>query len=190
MQLRAYHLGADSRGYIARSGAVTPSRAVASGDMSVKVDRILELIDHASQIALPAGGTVRSEAHIMNIATHNVIHEWRYNLHKYATLARLQEGWDYSDSQPLNREAGENYLEWLATIADNRMDDAEPMLTDEGNIRIEWRRNGHARIAEIGPDSLYLAALAPDRAHDDAEEYATFDLTALDRFFKDDIIRS
>jgi hypothetical protein len=105
-------------------------------------------------------------------------------------LGRLREGWDYPDSQPMDRGAEANYLEWLPTVSEDRMHDAEPMLTDEGHIRLEWRRDGYVRIAEIGPAQMYLAVLAPDRANDDAEEFDSYDPDALTRFFREGLIRS
>ncbi|WP_370501159.1 hypothetical protein NWT09_13180 [Mycolicibacterium sp. jd] len=110
-------------------------------------------------------------------------------MRKLAMLARLQHGWDRDDSQAMDRGAEANYLDWLATVRADRMDDAEPMLTDEGHIRLEWRRDGHVYIAEIGGQSLYLALLAPDRADDDAVELGGFDRDALDRFFARGAIR-
>jgi hypothetical protein len=104
-------------------------------------------------------------------------------------LARLKKGWDYPESNPMSRGAEANYLEWLSTVPADRMDDAEPMLTDEGHIRLEWRSDGYDRIAEIGAASLYLALLAPDRADDDALELNVFDQLALDRFFVRGAIR-
>jgi hypothetical protein len=104
-------------------------------------------------------------------------------------LARLPKGWDFPDSQPMDRIVEANYLDWLSQVPPDRMNDAEPMLTDEGHIRLEWRRDGYKRIAEIGPNSLFLVSLAPDRADDDSEEINAYDAEALSRFFIEGILR-
>ncbi|OBF17203.1 hypothetical protein A5725_24605 [Mycobacterium kubicae] len=135
-------------------------------------------------------GATFGNTFMLNTLTHGVFHDWRANVRKLSTLARLQKGWDFPESEPLQREAGANYLEWLADVPIDRMADAEPMLTDEGSIRLEWRRDGYVRIAEIGPKSLYLAVLSPDGVNDDAEELNAFDRSALSRLFFDGIIRS
>jgi hypothetical protein len=108
---------------------------------------------------------------------------------KLAMLARLKQGWDYPDSKPMDRDAQANYLEWLPSVPDDRMTDAEPLLTDEGHIRMEWRRDGYARIAEIGPSSLYLAVITPNRVDSDAEELDHFDADVLNRFFASGVLR-
>ncbi|MGV0768701.1 hypothetical protein [Mycobacterium syngnathidarum] len=110
-------------------------------------------------------------------------------MRKLAVLARLETGWDYPGSQPMSKQAEAHFLEWVSTVPDDRMDDAEPMLTDDGCIRLEWQQDGYRRIAEIGPDSLYLAALAPDRRNDDAEEFDQYDSAALSQFFLRGILR-
>jgi hypothetical protein len=152
------------------------------------VDGLIERIDVLVEQNLPAGRTFSGEARILGATFRNVVNEWRVNVRKLAMLARLQKGWDFPESQPLNRGAEANFLDWLATVPDERMDDAEPMLTDDGSIRLEWRREGYVRIAEIGSDTLYLAVLAPDHADDDAEE-SRWDLNALARFFMTGAIR-
>ncbi|BBY36305.1 hypothetical protein MMAN_04390 [Mycobacterium mantenii] len=190
MQSKTYPATAESNGYVVHSEA-----AVASPLMSY-VDRAVELIEHASRLAVPTGATFTSDAGTLNIkrdalAEHKAVqHEWRFIARKLAMLSRFQEGWDYAHSQPLQAGAQANYLEWLATVSPDRMGDAEPMLTDEGHIRLEWRQNGYTSIAEIGADSLYLAVLAPVRSDDDAEEYESFEQDALDRFFRNGILRS
>jgi hypothetical protein len=182
LQIQSSSRGAASPGYMS-SGSIT------GGGIQAGIDGVINLIESVSQEDFAIGRTFSGGAAVLN-ATHNFFDEWRVNVRKLAVLGRLQTGWDYPESQPLNRGAEANYLEWLSIVSADRMDDAEPMLTDDGNIRLEWRRDGYVRIAEIGSDSLYLAVLAPDRSNDDAEEFDRFDAEALDRFFVDGVIRS
>ena len=114
--------------------------------------------------------------------------DWRPNMRKLAMLARLEKGWDYPDSQPMDPGAQANYLDWVTTIAVARMDDADPSLTDDGSIRLEWRAGSDYRIAEIGRDSLYLCNLAADR-NDDSVELDAFDPARLTKFFEDGALR-
>ncbi|AXN43405.1 hypothetical protein MM1218R_01457 [Mycobacterium marinum] len=184
----------------------SPSYSISSGDTTVgtgselvpRVDRIIKLIDGVSPQDFSISSDFTDNRFILKAwipileserASTFAAHDWRVNVRKLAMLARLQKGWDYPESQPLERGAQANYLDWVAMVPLDRMADAEPMLTDDGNIRLEWRREGYARIAEIGPDSLYLAVLAPDSEDDDAEEYSRCDLDALTRFFLDGAIR-
>lgn len=103
---------------------------------------------------------------------------------KLAMLGKLRPGWNRADAEPLHPQAEANYAAWVATIPADRASDAEPMLTDEGYIRLEWDSDGHSRIAEIGPVYLYLVDLAPE-AKDDASLDLPFDEAALNRFFID-----
>lgn len=129
-------------------------------------------------------------ASVARVAAHPAAgSDWRANVRKLAQLARLQHGWDYPSSQPMNTAAEAHFLQWVSTVPDERMNDAEPMLTDEGHIRLEWRNNGYVRIAEIGPDSLYLALLTPNHASDDAEEFEPYHQEILDRFFLEGTFR-
>lgn len=157
--------------------------------LSVRMDSLIGLLDAASQRDDPnrlrrSGGT-----RILRVTTPSFVDDWRHNVRKLAMLARLQHGWDRDDSQSMDRGAEANFLDWLATVRPDRMVDAEPMLTDEGHIRLEWRRDGYVHIAEIGARSLYLALLAPNRVDDDAVELDNFDRVALDRFFAGGTIR-
>lgn len=176
LRIRASRRDAEPEGYSVRGGTFTGSTT-----RLPDTHGLIKRID-----GLTRGGTIFSGN---ASSTGIILVDWKANVRKLAMLARLQEGWDYPESQPLSRAAEANYLEWLAGVAPDRMDDAEPMLTDEGHIRLEWRRDGYVRIAEIGPDSLYLAALAPDRGDDDAEEFETYELDVLNRFFLEGVIR-
>ncbi len=184
LQIRTSTPGAGSPSY-ASSGTIT------GGGIRAGIESLIRLIDGVSEgTNFATSGTFTSDAPILNIRTRSVVREWRVNVRKLAMLARLQKGWDYPESQPLNRAAEANYLDWLTTIPSDRMDDAEPMLTDDGNIRLEWRRDGYVRIAEIGSDSLYLAVLAPHPANDEAADFDRYDSNALNRFFQEGVIRS
>lgn len=107
-------------------------------------------------------------------------------MRKLKHLQSLQLGWDYPDSQPLDPIAEDNYRRWIAYVPEDRLADAEPMLTDDGFIRIEWRQDGCKRLAEIGPDSLFLCSLSPGAPQ--SEEFDHYDQAALDRFFTSGVI--
>ena len=147
------------------------------------------LLDTASVQNDQTHGVLSAGTRTLAVGKRRASDDWRVNVRKLAMLARLQRGWDCPDSEPLDRDAEANYLDWLPTVPADRMDDAEPMLTDEGHIRLEWRRDGYVRIAEIGARSLYLAVLAPNRADDDAEEFEEYNPEALDQFFLRGAIR-
>lgn len=106
---------------------------------------------------------------------------------KLAAILRATEGWDAPWSQPADRDAVANYSAWFSTVAPGRELDAEPMLTDEGNVRLEWDRDGYDYTAEIGSASMWLCVLAP-RASDDAEVDVAFDEAVLSRFFHDGVL--
>ena len=97
-------------------------------------------------------------------------------------LRKAQLGWDNPNSQPLHPEAEENYLQFLVGIDESQSRDAEPMLTDEGFIRMEWRRDDHCFVAEIGPEYLYLCHLTPSHLDDSSWE-GVFDIGKLNEFF-------
>lgn len=186
MQLLINPAATASPGYSVRT-----RDTVTSGDhLKARIETLVNLIDGVSQENFHSGGTFSGESIILRAKTYPVAHDWRDNVRKLAMLARLQNGWDYPDSQPLSQGAHANYLDWLPVVPLHRMGDAEPLLTDDGNIRLEWRHDGYVRIAEIGPDSLYLAVLAPDSANDDAKEFDRCDLDALSRFFIEGVIQS
>jgi hypothetical protein len=103
---------------------------------------------------------------------------------KLEMLRSLGPGWDGPGSLPLDDSSSRQYLEFLSKVMDTRTNDAEPLLTDEGLIRLEWRSNGFSYSAEIGPDSLYMCALAPRATDDDDEELNHYDLDRLLRFFE------
>lgn len=103
---------------------------------------------------------------------------------KLAAILRAEEGWDAPWSQPADRVAVANYSEWFSTVPAGRELDAEPMLTDEGNVRLEWfHPSGRRRIAEIGASYMYLAELAARFENSEAVELETFDAAALTKFF-------
>ena len=143
--------------------------------MSMRMNSVIGLLDEASQPSAAKRTPLSGGTRILSVTATGSVADWRGNVRKLAMLARLKQGWDYPESTPMSRGAEANYLEWLSTVPADRMDDAEPMLTDEGHIRLEWRSDGYVRIAEIGAASLYLALLAPDRADDDALELDVFD---------------
>lgn len=101
---------------------------------------------------------------------------------KLSSILAVSDGWDLSTSKAADRNAVANYAAWSATVPAQRLDDAEPMLTDEGHIRVEWTRGDNAFTAEIGPSSMWLCILAKDAAND-ADLETVFDPTALNRFF-------
>lgn len=143
-----------------------------------------------SHLILDSPGTSTASAEPAQEAAQPVVgSDWRANVRKLARLARLQHGWDYPSSQPMDSAAEAHFLQWVSTVPDERMNDAEPMLTDEGHIRLEWRNDGYVRIAEIGPDSLYLALLTPNHTSDDAEEFEPYHQEILDRFFLEGTFR-
>lgn len=102
---------------------------------------------------------------------------------KLAAILEAQEGWDSDSSQPVNRQALANYLRWLADAPSDRAADLEPMLTDEGLIRLEWERAGVDHTVEIGPELLWMNVLS-DQPEDDACVEFKFSVNALDRFFR------
>jgi hypothetical protein len=181
-----------SSGVGVESGGYNLASATVEGD-SAHIFGIEASPIHTSGVPFPSpgfGGTFPTLMPITEPGVRSVVvHDWRANVRKLVMLGRLQKGWDHPDSQPLDRRAEANYLDWLPRVPASRMDDAEPMLTDDGHIRLEWRRDGYVRIAEIGPDSLYLAALASNRANDDAEDFDRYDSKALHRFFVEGVIR-
>ena len=79
--------------------------------------------------------------------------------------------------------AAANYLQWLSAIPSSRMRDAEPTLTDEGYIRMEWQWHGAHCIAELGNSYLYLYKIADNRDDDESIELDTFDRQVLNVFF-------
>lgn len=169
--------GGSSLRLAAADGATSsnpPLRSHTGGSFIARLDVIIAGIDQAT-------GPTRSGGSTRIIG--NQAYTWRYTVRKLAMLARLPLGWDYATSKPMNPLAEANYLEWLSGIPADRLGDAEPMLTDDGFIRLEWRRDGYARIAEIGPASLFMASLTPNPQDDVAVEVDRFDSTALSRFF-------
>lgn len=112
--------------------------------------------------------------------------DWRRSVAKLAMILQAKEGWDAEHSQPASRVAVANYLDWLPSVSARRLADAEPMLTDEGFIRMEWSREGHDYTAEIGPESLWLCVLSSDDsdADDDSVELDHYDKSALTAFFE------
>ncbi|MBM4516555.1 hypothetical protein GS532_17645 [Rhodococcus hoagii] len=120
----------------------------------------------------------------------DVGHDWREaHLSKLSALAALAAGWDGPDSQPLSDASASHFEEFLTRVAGGRSSDAEPMLTDEGFIRLEWRSAGYSYAAELGADSLYMCALAPSSADDADVELDTFDLERLVHFFESGDLR-
>lgn len=101
---------------------------------------------------------------------------------KLAAILHAPAGWDHPESQPADRSAVAHYLAWAATIPADRAVDAEPMLTDEGHIRMEWERGGCDHTVEIGATTLWMHCMAPDPA-DDRDAEVEFDRSVLDTFF-------
>lgn len=103
-----------------------------------------------------------------------------------AVLLRAEDGWDAEHSQPLNRIALANYLQWFAGIPDGREFDAYPMITDTGHIRLEWTGAMGDCVAEIGPNSLWFCSLGPSASGDqDTDvEIDSFDECRLTEFFE------
>lgn len=114
--------------------------------------------------------------------TSSTIDDWRVPVAKLAEILRAEQGWDLPNSQPADRTAVANYTSWLSDLAVSKHRDAEPMLTDEGHIRLEWRRGDNEFTAEIGPARMWLCILAADPAHDRDVDVA-FDAEVLRRFF-------
>ncbi|TWS25397.1 hypothetical protein FK268_09415 [Tsukamurella sputi] len=108
---------------------------------------------------------------------------------KIAAILRAREGWDTPASLPADRDAVANFTAWFSTVRADRQSDAEPMLTDEGNIRLEWDLGQHECTAEIGADTMWLCLLAPDPI-DDADREVAFDAITLTRFFYSGILPS
>lgn len=108
---------------------------------------------------------------------------------KLEMLQSLGPGWDGPGSRPLDAVSSRQYLDFLSKVVPARAHDAEPLLTDEGLIRLEWRSDGFAYSAEIGPDSLYMCALAPRSTDDDDEELDHYDPDRLLRFFENGELR-
>lgn len=102
---------------------------------------------------------------------------------KLALILDAQEGWDSDSSQPVNRQALANYLRWAADAPSDRAADLEPLLTDEGFIRLEWERAGVDHTVEIGPELLWMNILS-DRFEDCAFSEVKFSAHTLDRFFR------
>jgi hypothetical protein len=171
------------RGGSATALDLNPTASIRRTTLIRETDAVIKRIDGMSGENIAVGSTFSGVSRILDVKHHQRLEGWRVNVRKLAMLARLQKGWDYPDSEPLDRDAEANYLEWVSHVPAHRMADAEPMLTDDGHIRLEWRRNGCKRIAEIGANSLYLASLTPDRQNDDAEEFDRYDERALTRFF-------
>lgn len=109
---------------------------------------------------------------------------------KLAAILTAPDGWDYDSSRAADRGAVANYMAWSSHVPPDRLRDAEPMLTDDGNIRLEWKPNpnSHRRIAEIGSNSLYLIALAELFEDVRSTEIDHFDEAALDNFFLHGVI--
>lgn len=108
------------------------------------------------------------------------------NLAKLAVLCLAEEGWDTGSSQPVQRRAVAGYLEsglWAAA------GDGEPMLTGEGEIRLELERGGDDHTAEIGSLGMYLARLRD--AFEDCDYTApAFDADTLIDFVAGDVMPS
>ncbi|AMU39229.1 hypothetical protein A3N99_02750 [Mycobacteroides abscessus] len=104
---------------------------------------------------------------------------------KLAQILDSPEGWDADHSQPADRAAVANYRDFVRTVPELRMADAEPMLTDEGHIRMEWHRDGIDCIAEIGPNSLWLCSLGASPSGTDDHHVALdrYDGAKLVQFF-------
>lgn len=164
-----------------------PGTSGRSGLIS-STDRVIKQIDSVSAENLPVASSFLGPRRILMFRSRSWGGGWRGNVRKLAVLARLEQGWDYPESQPMDRAAEAHFLDWLASVPSERMVDAEPMLTDEGHIRLEWRTNDCTRIAEIGPDSLYLACLAGNREDDDSHEFRPYDPEPLRRFFIEGVL--
>lgn len=107
-----------------------------------------------------------------------------HNLAKLAMLCLAEEGWDTDSSQPAHRRAIAGYLEsglWAAA------GDGEPMLTDEGEIRLEWERGEDDHTVEIGSIGMYLARLR-DSLEDSDCTAPLFDADALIDFAASDVM--
>lgn len=110
---------------------------------------------------------------------------------KLALILEAEEGWDAEHSLPADRIAVAHYLEFLKSVAAARLADAEPILTDDGFIRMEWEREGIDYVAEIGPDSLWLCSLgvSASGSDDDAIELDLYDQSLLAQFFSSGALR-
>lgn len=110
---------------------------------------------------------------------------------KLALILNAKQGWDAEHSRPADRTAVGHYLRFVATVATLRLVDAEPILTDEGFIRLEWEREGIDHVAEIGPDSLWLCSLgaSPTGKDDDSVEVDHYDEGRLTKFFTTGVLR-
>jgi hypothetical protein len=93
------------------------------------------------------------------------------------------------DFDPVNPEAAQHFRDFVEAMPADRFRDAEPTLTDEGRIRMEWDREGYSYIAEIGQSDLYLCALAPLPESDDDLELERYDGARLLAFFVDGQLR-
>lgn len=99
------------------------------------------------------------------------------------TLTQLKAGWSGAESQPLNAASAEHFRAFLVHVPQARANDAYPVLTDEGYVRLEWQSHGHAYSAEIGPNSLYMCDLAPEAVDDSDVELDWYDQDRLVEFF-------
>lgn len=103
---------------------------------------------------------------------------------KLALLRSLSDGWDGPGSVALDPDSAKNFEDLIDRIDADRYQDAEPVLTDQGLIRLEWSVSDYAYSAEIGGSTLYMCALAPSPDEDDDVELPTYDRDRLLNFFQ------
>lgn len=169
---------------VATAGSVMFSPVIVTAP-PLKVEPLV-LSKSADSYALVSTGTTKA----FTVRTHTSVGGNAQQSPKAVAMAKLEmlqslgPGWDGPGSRPLDGISSRQYRDFLSKVADTRANDAEPLLTDEGLIRLEWRSNGFSYSAEIGPDTLYMCALAPRSTDDDDEELDYYDPDRLLRFFE------
>lgn len=99
---------------------------------------------------------------------------------KYATLARLEDGWDGPESLSPRPHVMSAYRQFMELVPPRLLPDAEPMAMADGGLQLEWDRGDWSYIAEIEPTGhLYVCALGPEEFQDEDRTIPGYDLDAL-----------
>jgi hypothetical protein len=105
------------------------------------------------------------------------------------SLRALPDGWDGPSSWAIRDAPVRSYVALIQKLGQDLLQEAEPMATPDGGLRMEWERGPYSYVAELqGDGGMYLCVLGPTASEDHDAEFAAAEVSKLVRFFEDGTI--